>query len=273
MTDDDPNSSRAAGAKAASSSVLTSQQRHLSPDQIVARLAHLPEASMRTIALGKLLSHQSTEHAAWILDSIASVGSSGGTAYQLALRAAVTLGEGKFLDPKRRRKIRQAAESAKLEACRELLSESPQKSGTSDIDNRDAPRPLAKGSRPLTLGERKSLARSWDRATLASLWSDPSPKVLGLLLNNPRITEDDILKMVTFHRHDPDILLSIATHRRWSIQPRVQMALIRQKQFPESAALRIIASLSTTQRNSLLCESNLSPRIFAAIRRRLLPPC
>ena len=50
-----------------------------------------------------------------------------------------------------------------------------------------APEVARHGDRPLTLGERKSLARQPSRAALARLLRDPHPAVVELLLDNSAI--------------------------------------------------------------------------------------
>ncbi len=56
-------------------------------------------------------------------------------------------------------------------------------------------RPLRPTDRPLTLGERKALARTHRRDQLLLLIRDPHPQVVGILLDNPHVTEGDIVTM------------------------------------------------------------------------------
>ena len=50
--------------------------------------------------------------------------------------------------------------------------------------------------RPLTLGERKSLAKKPDRDLLERLLADPHPDFIRGVLRNPRLTEDDVVRFV-----------------------------------------------------------------------------
>jgi hypothetical protein len=103
------------------------------------------------------------------------------------LLAAVELTSGDLLSYDERSALYHAADTRGLEACKELLF-SAELSGE-DHARASAPRALTPGTRPLTLGERKSLARSWDRNVLTRLLIDPNHDVVALLLQNPRITE------------------------------------------------------------------------------------
>ena len=61
--------------------------------------------------------------------------------------------------------------------------------------------------RPLTLGERKSLARRPDRAMLDRLLHDPHPDVIRRLLRNPRLTEDDVVRLAARRPGRPEVLV------------------------------------------------------------------
>ena len=80
--------------------------------------------------------------------------------------------------------------------------------------------------RPLTLGERKSLARKPNRDLIERLLSDPHPDVIRGVLRNPRITEDDVVRLSAKRPNRPDILAEIAREPRWVHRPRVRLALI-----------------------------------------------
>ena len=94
--------------------------------------------------------------------------------------------------------------------------------------------PLAKArvpddgkGRPLTLGERKAMARRPDRETMQRLLADPltPPSSTGPLLRNPRVTEDDILRLAAKRPGRPEVLAEIARSMRWAHRPRIRMAL------------------------------------------------
>lgn len=80
--------------------------------------------------------------------------------------------------------------------------------------------------RPLTLGERKSLARRPQRETLERLLRDPHPDVIRQLLANPRLTEEDVLSIAARRPCRPDVLTEIARSTRWAHRPRIRVALV-----------------------------------------------
>lgn len=97
--------------------------------------------------------------------------------------------------------------------------------------------------RPLTLGERKSLARRPDRETMQRLLADPHPAVIHRLLRNPRVLEDDVVRLAAKRPGRSDVLAEIARSTRWVHRPRVRMALVMNPATPPEMAARIVGLL------------------------------
>jgi hypothetical protein len=79
--------------------------------------------------------------------------------------------------------------------------------------------------RPLTLGERKSLAKKTDRDLLERLLGDPHPDVIRGVLKNPRLTEDDVVRFVAKPGR-PELLAEVARTTKWAHRPRVRLSLV-----------------------------------------------
>lgn len=97
--------------------------------------------------------------------------------------------------------------------------------------------------RPLTLGERKSLARRPDRETMQRLLADPHPAVIHRLLRNPRVLEDDVVRLAAKRPGRSDVLAEIARSTKWVHRPRVRMALVMNPATPPEMAARIVGLL------------------------------
>ncbi|PRQ07949.1 hypothetical protein [Enhygromyxa salina] len=236
---------------------------------VARRLAVLPEPEMRAAALCELLLARDPEAAAWLLDALATAGRAGGPPYDLSLLAAIDLAGSERLPYADRRAIFEAAERQGLESCKELLFSTH----AEELDEvAAAPRPLVPGTRPLTLGERKSLARTWKRDVLERLLVDPHVDVVELLLRNPRLTEDDVLRIATARRASPAVLRIVLLNRRWNCRARVRRALIRNPNLPEAASLRLVGLLNRVELRELGRDHTLPERVGEAIRRRLARP-
>jgi hypothetical protein len=61
---------------------------------------------------------------------------------------------------------------------------------------------------------------------LERLLQDPHPMVIELLLQNPKLTESDVVRLVTSRRTRATVLHAVVRADRWLLQTRVRSALI-----------------------------------------------
>jgi len=97
--------------------------------------------------------------------------------------------------------------------------------------------------RPLTLGERKSLARRPDRSMMDRLFSDPHPDVIRGLLRNPKVTEDDVVRLAARRPGRAEILAEIARSPKWVHRARVRLTLLLNPSMPLELAAPITGLL------------------------------
>ena len=118
-------------------------------------------------------------------------------------------------------------------------------------------RPLRPTDRPLTLGERKALARTHDREQLLLLIRDPHPQVVAILLDNPHVIEADVVKMSAARPAVPESLSKIAAHTRWSVRHPVKRALVLNPSTPLADAIRIATTLRAEELEELAADHSL----------------
>ena len=111
--------------------------------------------------------------------------------------------------------------------------------------------------RALTLGERKSLARTHDREQLLLLLRDPHPAVVGVLLDNPHLTEPDVVRVAAARPAVPEALSKIAHHARWSVRHAVKRALVLNPATPLADAIRLATTLRVAELNELAADPAL----------------
>ena len=87
-------------------------------------------------------------------------------------------------------------------------------------------RALRPADRPLTLGERKALARTHRRDKLLLLLRDPHPDVVAILLDNPHVTEAEIVRVAAARPAVPDSLALVAAHPKWSVRHAIKRSLV-----------------------------------------------
>lgn len=129
--------------------------------------------------------------------------------------------------------------------ARLFLTTSPQTTLPSQLKKQLGPeRALRPTDRPLTLGERKSLARTHRRDQLLLLIRDPHPQVVTILLDNPHVTEANVVRMAASRPGVPESLAKIAAHARWSVRHPIKRALVLNPSTPLADAIRIATTLS-----------------------------
>ncbi|MBX3227018.1 MAG: hypothetical protein KIT84_41225 [Labilithrix sp.] len=117
--------------------------------------------------------------------------------------------------------------------------------------------------RPLTLGERKSLARKPDREMTERLLRDPHPDVIRMLLVNPKVTEDDVLSLAARRPCRPDVLMQIARSPRWSHRPRIRIALVLNPDTPLDVAAPLVGLLVRQELRLVATSTTVAPALRA----------
>lgn len=118
--------------------------------------------------------------------------------------------------------------------------------------------------RPLTLGERRALARRPSRAAFDKLLRDPHPMVVENLLANPRVTEDDVVRMVARRPAYPEVIGEVARHPTWSQRPRVRMAIVQNPGTPPEISVPLVRLLIRPELDQVVSAPDIPPLVRAA---------
>lgn len=128
------------------------------------------------------------------------------------------------------------------------------------------PTPATREGWPLTLGERKSLARRRDRKLIARALGDPSPEVVRVLLGNPALTEDDVVRLCARRPVPSAVLREVFCHPRWVVRPRVRAALVKNPWTPLDVGLALVPHLGAHDAREAAALEDLSPVVRHACR-------
>ena len=123
--------------------------------------------------------------------------------------------------------------------------------------------------RPLTLGERKAIARRPSRALFDKLIMDPHPSVIRNLLDNPKLTERDVIKLCAIRPNRPEILKTVALHPRWQKNYNVKLAIIKNPYTPTYVSMRIALFLLPQDLNEIAENTRLHPALRKFCKRLL----
>jgi hypothetical protein len=230
------------------------------PDLIIGRLKGIRDMRMRVLALTAALGEGDPTE--WVQALAAIIARAHLVDDADALETVETITHA-AAEPTLPYAIRQALYSAAVQynlpaIARLFLIASPQGELPQTLKKQLGPeRPLRPADRPLTLGERKALARTHRRDKLLLMIRDPHPAVVTIVLDNPHITEGDVVKMASTRPAVPESLAKIAAHARWSVRHPVKRALVLNPSTPLADAIRIATTLRAPELAELAGDASL----------------
>ena len=224
----------------------------------------LPERAMRSAIVANALALRPPAIAARQIERICSVQHRGSSSDPRLLLATIEAIDDNRFEYAFMQSVYTEAVAQHLEFCRELLLSV---AVPVDDSGESPPRSLQKGQRPLTLGERMTLARGWRCELLPLLLRDPDPKVLAIALNNPRVREPDIVALAAYRYCEAHQLVMIARHPHWRRQSAVRRALVQNPRLPLGAALRIVPILNSQERRQIANSSAVPEALRKSLRR------
>ncbi len=122
--------------------------------------------------------------------------------------------------------------------------------------------------RPVTLGERKSLARRHDRELIARVLRDPHPHVIRILLHNPSLIESDVLRLCAMRPVSAEALREVFQCHRWIVRYPIKLALALNPFTPLDIALQLAPHLHEQDLRRVLEAADLAHELHEACRRR-----
>ena len=117
----------------------------------------------------------------------------------------------------------------------------------------------------MTLGEKITTARICSREVAKALLFDPDAKVFAALLNNARLTEDDLVYAIATGRCTKEQLRLLGDDRKWSYRSSMRKALVLNPGTPRAVAASQLRHLTRFERRALLG----NPKISVYLRRCL----
>jgi hypothetical protein len=129
---------------------------------------------------------------------------------------------------------------------------------------RAADRCLADRLGRLSMGEKVVVAREAGQGLIPRLLDEPDVQVVAAVLENPRLTETALARLVTNPVAAPAVLRRIAADRRWGSRYSTQRALCRNPATPPALAISLLPSLTKPDRRAIAADR----RVRAAVRER-----
>jgi len=228
--------------------------------QLARRLTALPEPKMRQQILREYLQRVEIEEAVQVIHEIYTKGRQGGPPFDIALLTLAATLSGGVLDYELETRLYLAAKEAGLASVSRLLL-SGQAIGREDLRTDE--------NLELTLGHRKFMARSHNRLVLERLMRFPEPDVICNLLENPRITEQDVVLIAAKRPAKAEVQQVVFRSRRWIARYAVKRTLVLNPYTPTDLSLRLVSFLRR-QDLQLLCTSPSVPEPLRVAAAQLL---
>lgn len=228
----------------------------------------LREASLRVAYLRTELAERPLVEVAAALDDLCGRAEQADPVAREILAAAVTL----LADPAETdlvEALRMIADRDALLPLARLLRRRPRSEPPPEPPVDERKLATSKSGRVLTLGERRALARRPSRAAFDKLLADPHPMVVKNLLMNPRLTEDDVLRMVARRPAYPQVIGEVARHPVWSQRARIRMAIVQNPGTPPEIAVPLVRLLVRPELAQVVAAPDVPPLVRAAANELL----
>jgi hypothetical protein len=126
----------------------------------------------------------------------------------------------------------------------------------------------------LPLGQKITLARRGPGRVAGALVLDGHAQVMPIALDNPFLTEAQVLKALAREKVPTVVVQALAKHRKWSHAYNVRLALVRNPSTPISVVLAFLPELTVSDLRELaapgIVPENLRKYLLAEVNRRML---
>src|SRR5437899_1257259 len=125
----------------------------------------------------------------------------------------------------------------------------------------------------LPLGQKITLARRGPARVAGALLAEGHAQVVSIVLDNPYMTEAQILRALSREKLSTSVIPAIAGHRKWSITYNVRLALVRHPSAPLATILSYLPELTVSDLRELaspgIVPENLRKYLQAEVQRRV----
>jgi hypothetical protein len=124
----------------------------------------------------------------------------------------------------------------------------------------------------LPLGRKITLARQGPARVAGALLAEGRPQTLSVVLDNPHLTEAQVLKALSREKLSPAVVQAVSRHAKWSHSYNVRLALVRNPSTSLSTVLSYLPELTVSDLRELvspgIVPDNLRKYLQAEIHRR-----
>lgn len=124
----------------------------------------------------------------------------------------------------------------------------------------------------LNTNQKMQLAMRGDRLARTLLLKDLNRNLQSFVVQNPRISLDEVRSLAANRQALPDVLNTIAANKDWGANPNIVLALIRNPKTAASTAARLMEKVPIAEVRRLAKANDVPRAVNAAARKRLDAP-
>lgn len=125
----------------------------------------------------------------------------------------------------------------------------------------------------LPLGQKITLARRGPARVAGALLAEGHAQVVSIVLDNPYMTEAQILRALAREKLPLPVIPAVIQHRKWSITYNIRLALVRNGLTPLATVLSYLPELTVSDLKELaapgIVQENLRKYLHAEVQRRM----
>lgn len=217
----------------------------------------LPEDAMRLELLAKRLGALGADDTARFFDELFK--DTGNASAAIKLKSALVNPEGlkRALGEEKYNGVFTASIKLRLRKVSCLFSDLPPfKKGLVGYDKEEEIK-----MEHMPLGIRRALSKKSVKDTIDRLLSDPDPIVITNILNNPRTTEREVLKIASKRPNSPRILNALANHKKWSKRYAIIKAIAMNPYSLPRVSVALLEFLLSQDLMEVLDDNGLHPQV------------
>ncbi len=130
--------------------------------------------------------------------------------------------------------------------------------------------PLAKRVQDMGLPEKMRLAQSGDKEARSLMAREKNKLILSSLLQNPRISDQEILNFAREKTLPEEILTLLSKRKEWMKKYPVRLALAQNPKTPLALSLKLIRTFRDTDLRRIAKSKDVSVHVAASARKILI---
>jgi hypothetical protein len=130
--------------------------------------------------------------------------------------------------------------------------------------------PLAKRILNMGIPEKMRLAQTGDKEARTLLAREPNKQILACLLQNPRISDQEILSFAKEKTLPEEILSLLSKRKEWTKKYPVRLALAQNPKTPLALSLRLIRTFRDFDLRKIAKSKDVSVHVASGARKILM---